>query len=141
MVLSCVMVIAHVMVLARVMVFACVIVLSCVMVLARVLVLTRVMSPLRGSNGLSARIARKTKSRVPKGLQLEVGAFSFSLTTEVQTPPSQNFHTCGKKTIEIWFLNFCVFHAIIDNLLFSLCRCVLIFSHFEGFKVSSSFFI
>ena len=31
-------------------------------------------SPLRGSHGLSARRARRTKSRGPKGLQLEVGA-------------------------------------------------------------------
>ena len=31
---------------------------------------------LRGSHGLSARRARRTKSRGPKGLQLEVGARS-----------------------------------------------------------------
>ena len=31
-------------------------------------------SPLRGSHGLSARRARRTKSRGPKGLHLEVGA-------------------------------------------------------------------
>ena len=33
-----------------------------------------VMSPWRGSHGLNARRARRTKSRGPKGLQLEVGA-------------------------------------------------------------------
>ena len=32
------------------------------------------MSPWRGSHGLNARRARRTKSRGPKGLQLEVGA-------------------------------------------------------------------
>ena len=35
----------------------------------------RLWSPLRGSHGLSARKARRTKSRGPKGHQLEVGAW------------------------------------------------------------------
>ena len=43
------------------------------MVFAHVLVLTLDES-LRGSHGLSARRARRTKSKGPKGLQLEVGA-------------------------------------------------------------------
>ena len=43
------------------------------MVFAQVMVLTRDES-LRGSHGLSAQRARRTKSRGPKGLQLEVGA-------------------------------------------------------------------
>ena len=33
-----------------------------------------VLSPLRGSHGLSARRAQRTKSKGPKGLQLEVGS-------------------------------------------------------------------
>ena len=43
------------------------------MVIAKVMVLTRDKS-LRGSLGLSAQRARRTKSGGPKGLQLEVGA-------------------------------------------------------------------
>ena len=43
------------------------------MVFAHVMVLTRD-GWWRGSHGLSARRARRTKSRGPKGLQLEVGA-------------------------------------------------------------------
>ena len=69
-----VMVLARGMVLARVMVLACVLVLAHVMVLTCVMVLACVMSPLRGSHGLSTRRAGRTKSRGPKGLQLEVGA-------------------------------------------------------------------
>ena len=55
------------------MVLANFMVLAHVMVLAPVMVLARVMSPLRGSHGLSARRARRTKSRCLNGLQLEVG--------------------------------------------------------------------
>ena len=73
-VLAYVMVLARTMVLANVTVLAHVMVLADVIVLACVMVLTRIMSPLRGSHGLSARRAQRTKSRVPKGLWLEVGA-------------------------------------------------------------------
>ena len=80
----CGMVLAHVMVLACVMVLAvspcygvspCYDVNSCngVMVFAHVMVLTRD-GWWRGSHGLSTRRTRRTKSRGPKGLQLEVGA-------------------------------------------------------------------
>ena len=62
------MVLVSAMVLARVVGLTRVMVLTCVMVLARV------MSLLRGSNSLSARRARRTKSRGPKGLQIEVEA-------------------------------------------------------------------
>ena len=44
------------------------------MLSACVMVLAGVMSLLQGSHGLSARRAQRTKSRGPKGLQLEVGA-------------------------------------------------------------------
>ena len=82
------MVLARVMVLVRLrdMVLARFMVLVRVRVLAHVMVnslcygvspcygVSRVMSCWRGSHGLSARRARRTKSRGPKGLQLEVGA-------------------------------------------------------------------
>ena len=90
MVLAYVKVLAFIMLLARVMVLAHVMIVSCIMVLARVMVLAPVMvlvcgvspcygvscvmSPWRGSHGLRARRARRTKSRGQKGLQLEVGA-------------------------------------------------------------------
>ena len=54
------------------MVLARVMVLACVMVLALVMALACGMSPWRGSHGLSARRARRSKSRGPKSLQLEV---------------------------------------------------------------------
>ena len=72
-VLARVMVLASVMVLAQVIVFAHVMVLAQVMVFAHVMVLARVMV-LAVSCPLSARRSRRTKSRGPKGLQLEVEA-------------------------------------------------------------------
>ena len=61
------------MMLARVMVIGNVMGLACVMLLDCVIVLARVMSPLRGSQFLSAGRVGRTMASGRKGLQLEVG--------------------------------------------------------------------
>ena len=84
MVLACLIVLACVIILANAMMLACVKVLACVMVFARVI------SPTRGSHSRSARRARRTMSRGPKGRQLEVRArrppYTSSLKYHIRWP-------------------------------------------------------
>ena len=78
---------------------------------------------LRGSHGLSARRARRTKSRGPKGLHLEVGA---RRAPRLLVPYNSTPLPCYQSA-EIFSSssNANLYHVVIDRVLLSLILCFL----------------